>query len=74
MAYKYVIGDRVVAPNIGENAVVEGAMFNPHGGLSYKIRVDEPLPYIGLPNPRRAIWAHESHIIGLDKQQQDVGL
>lgn len=30
------------------------------------LEVDEPLPYIGRPNPRRSLWVHESHAKELD--------
>jgi hypothetical protein len=32
----------------------------PFGGNELLIEMDEPFPYIGLPNPRRKIWMHES--------------
>ena len=55
------IGDTVLAPNAGKNAVVRAISKGPWGGTMFFLEVDEPLPYIGRPNPRRSLWVHESH-------------
>ena len=57
------IGDTVLAPNTGKNAVVRAISKSPFGGAMFFLEVDEPLPYIGRPNPRRSFWVHESHAI-----------
>jgi hypothetical protein len=52
-------GDRVIATRVGPNAVV----VRDQGRSPYVLlEVDEPLPYLGLPNPRRKILAHESWV------------
>ena len=52
-------GDRVVAPRVGPNAVVVEMK---NGSPYVMLEVDEPFPFIGLPNPRRKILTHESWI------------
>lgn len=40
--------------------VLKGRRKSPWGGENILVEMDEPFPYIDQPNPRRAIWMHES--------------
>jgi hypothetical protein len=56
----FKVGDSVTCMYPDSNAVVCGFRSSGWSGREILVEVDEPLPYIGVPNPRRKIWMHQS--------------
>lgn len=56
------IGDEVRIDGRDYNAVIHGVRCSPWGGLEFNVEIDEMFPYVGLPNPRRRVYVHESHL------------
>lgn len=69
---RFEIGEKVHCPNVGRNGVILNRHRSNFGGLRYLVEVDEPYPFVGRNNPRRAIWTHERHIEkSLENGQRD---
>lgn len=53
------VGDIVTTP-YKENEPIIAIRPSMWKGIDVQVEINEPFPYIGLPNPRRKVWMHET--------------